>query len=107
MKLAIISVTKNGAALANTLAKDLGMPVDVYARHGRDVGGSVQCYESLSRLIADIYLKYEGLVFIMAAGIVVRVLAPHVRDKRFDPAVVVLDELGEHVISLLSGHIGG
>ncbi|MBP2654506.1 MAG: cobalamin biosynthesis protein CbiG [Firmicutes bacterium] len=107
MKLAIISVTKNGAVLADKLAKNMGMPVDVYARMGREAGATVLRYDSLSRLIADIYLRYDGLVFIMAAGIVVRVLAPHVRDKRFDPAVVVLDEAGEHVISLLSGHIGG
>ncbi|MBP2645551.1 MAG: cobalamin biosynthesis protein CbiG [Firmicutes bacterium] len=107
MKLAIISVTRNGAVLADKLAKSIQLPADVYARQGRDAGGTAHKYDSLSRLIADIYLRYEGLVFIMAAGIVVRVLAPHVRDKRFDPAVVVLDEAGEHVISLLSGHIGG
>ena len=43
----------------------------------------------------------------MATGIVVRVIAPYVSDKRHDPAVVVMDDLGQHAISLLSGHIGG
>ena len=43
----------------------------------------------------------------MAAGIVVRTIAPLLTDKRTDPAVVVLDELGVHVVSLLSGHLGG
>lgn len=47
------------------------------------------------------------LVFIMAAGIVVRTIAPLLDDKKTDPAVVVLDEAGQHVISLLSGHLGG
>jgi cobalt-precorrin 5A hydrolase len=47
------------------------------------------------------------LVFIMAAGIAVRVIAPHVQDKRYDPAVVVIDDGGNHAISLLSGHLGG
>ena len=47
------------------------------------------------------------LVFIMAAGIVVRTIAPLLQDKKTDPAVVVIDEKGRHVISLLSGHLGG
>ncbi|MCE5312870.1 MAG: precorrin-3B C(17)-methyltransferase [Nitrospiraceae bacterium] len=47
------------------------------------------------------------LIFITAAGIVVRAIAPLVKDKKTDPAVVVLDEKARHVISLLSGHLGG
>jgi cobalt-precorrin 5A hydrolase/precorrin-3B C17-methyltransferase len=43
----------------------------------------------------------------MAAGIVVRAIAPLLADKRTDPAVVVLDESGAHAVSLLSGHVGG
>jgi cobalt-precorrin 5A hydrolase/precorrin-3B C17-methyltransferase len=53
------------------------------------------------------WAKGGRLVFIMAAGIVVRAIAPLLADKRVDPAVVVLDELGTHVVSLLSGHVGG
>jgi cobalamin biosynthesis protein CbiG len=49
----------------------------------------------------------KGLIFIMATGIVVRSIASLMQDKRTDPAVLVLDEKGEFVISLLSGHIGG
>jgi cobalt-precorrin 5A hydrolase/precorrin-3B C17-methyltransferase len=51
--------------------------------------------------------EYRRFIFIMAAGIVVRTIAPLIRDKRSDPAVVVLDEKGEHAVSLLSGHLGG
>lgn len=47
------------------------------------------------------------LVFIMAVGIVMRTIAPMLTDKKNDPAVVVLDEAGKHVVSLLSGHLGG
>ena len=47
------------------------------------------------------------LVFVGACGIAVRKIAPYVRDKRTDPAVVCVDEQGTFAISLLSGHIGG
>jgi cobalt-precorrin 5A hydrolase len=107
MKLAILSVTTNGAILAERLAKTLDAEIDLYAKVGRDGGVPAQNYASLSRLVDSIYHIYDGLVFIMATGIVVRVIAPHIRDKRFDPAVVVMDEAGEYAISLLAGHIGG
>ena len=107
MKLAIITVTNNGALLAGRLVQNLGGHIDVFARHGRNPLGVSHVYQSLSQLTARIFSQYDGLVFIMATGIVVRVIAPHIQDKRLDPAVVVMDEAGMHAISLLSGHIGG
>ena len=53
------------------------------------------------------FTQHSALVFIGATGIAVRVLAPLVNDKFSDPAVIVIDERGQHVISLLSGHFGG
>jgi cobalt-precorrin 5A hydrolase len=53
------------------------------------------------------FSRSEALIFVSAAGIAVRAIAPHVRDKSEDPAVVVLDDAGRNVISLLSGHLGG
>jgi cobalt-precorrin 5A hydrolase len=57
--------------------------------------------------VGYLFRHYEALVFIMACGIVVRSIAPYIRDKSSDPAVIVMDEKCRYAISLLSGHIGG
>ncbi len=49
----------------------------------------------------------KNLIFIMATGIVVRTISPFLKDKKTDPAVVVIDEKGRFVISLIGGHLGG
>ncbi|WP_425060745.1 Cobalt-precorrin-5A hydrolase [Sporomusa carbonis] len=107
MKLAVVSVTSKGARLAGRLAPLLGSDVDIYVKAGRNPLNWPNTYTCLSGLVSEIFSSYDGLVFIMATGIVVRVIAPHVKDKRFDPAVVVIDDGGNFAISLLSGHIGG
>ena len=109
MKLAVISVTNQGAELANHLAEQLrtaNHQVEIFAKKGRNPLGH-KPYELLSTLVLENFSRYEGFVFIMAAGIVVRVIAPYIQDKRIDPAVVVMDEQGQYAISLLAGHIGG
>ncbi|MBQ9231762.1 MAG: precorrin-4 C(11)-methyltransferase [Prevotella sp.] len=50
---------------------------------------------------------FDAFIFIGAMGICVRTIAPYVKDKHEDPAVVCVDTFGQHVISVLSGHIGG
>ena len=67
----------------------------------------VRYYKRLSEEMADAFVRYDALIFIMAAGIVVRSVAPHVASKLSDPAVLVLDDRGQNIISLLSGHVGG
>lgn len=107
MKAAVIAVTENGARLALLIHEALS--ADLYVKAGRHAlsGVDFTAYESLQALVDREFHRYDQLIFIMAAGIVVRVIAPHVVDKQSDPAVVVLDEKGRHAISLLSGHIGG
>jgi cobalt-precorrin 5A hydrolase len=107
VKIAVISVTQKGAQLGEELRDKLDGNIDLFTKDRGALHSEASLYDNLSVLINSIFNKYDGLVFIMAAGIVVRVIAPHVRDKRFDPAVVVMDDAGIHAISLLSGHLGG
>ncbi len=58
-------------------------------------------------ILSNLWNKCKNLIFIMATGIVTRTIAPLIKNKKIDPAVVVLDENGRFAISLLSGHIGG
>ncbi len=67
----------------------------------------IPCRGRLRQTLHRCWQEYDSLVCIMAAGIVVRTLAPLLADKREDPAVVVCDEKGQFAISLLSGHLGG
>jgi len=63
--------------------------------------------EPVATLIARLFAGSRGLILVMAAGVAVRLIAPMLKDKRTDPAVVVVDDAGRFAISLLSGHLGG
>ncbi len=89
MKIAAIAFTERG----QQWEKVLGFPVD----RGIPVRDWTRMHFSTS----------DALLFIGACGIAVRAVAPLIRDKTTDPAVLVMDEAGRHLISLLSGHIGG
>jgi len=95
MKLAIIAITDRGRSLAEKLV------------HSLDGVTLLSKEKKVSTAVADSWKHFDGFIFIMAAGIVVRTIAPLVQNKHHDPCVVVMDEKGRHVISLLSGHIGG
>jgi len=109
MRIAVISFSAHGAALAAQLS--------ALAEHGHEVKGYIarrhaegttstpfaSVYELAGRLFNDV----EALVFIGACGIAVRAIAPRVKSKLTDPAVVVCDETGRFAVSLLSGHAGG
>lgn len=73
------------------------------------LGGGAFCHPVGANLetLRQAFASSEAMVCIMSAGIVVRALGPLCRDKQSDPCVVVLDEAGRHVVSLLSGHLGG
>ena len=104
----IIAFTKAGCALAKKLAKGLGLgsgSVCGPARFADELG--IDAYESLDVWTQAHFATDDALIFVGASGIAVRAIAPHVRDKFTDPAVVSVDEAGRFVVPLLSGHVGG
>ena len=110
MRVAVIAITRNGARLGQKLRDSMaGMELYVSNRYAGQAGGERICFEpsELKSTIVEIWKKYDGFVFIMAAGIVVRMIAPLLESKETDPAVVVMDDGGTFAISLLSGHLGG
>lgn len=110
MRTAIIAITKNGAHTANKLYGMLGeSDIFISERYAGADNGVVQKFAptELSQLIAAAWKKYDGIVCIMATGIVVRMIAPLLTSKQTDPAIVVMDDAARFAISLLSGHLGG
>lgn len=94
--IAYLAFTERGRALAETLCAALG--------------GEVKCTRdgaTLADWTAERFGSARALVFVGAAGIAVRAVAPHIKSKASDPAVVVVDECGQFAVSLLSGHLGG
>ncbi len=107
MKLAVISFTAAGKALSLRLAKELSGDTCTLFTTNKLADTAVPSYGSdLQQWTGSAFVCYDGLIFIGACGIAVRAVAPHVKSKTTDPAVVVLDEQGQFAISLLSGHIG-
>ncbi len=99
MTVELISFTPIGGQLAARIAQLLAQSGHAAActRDGLDV-------ETWARRA---FARSDALVFVGAAGIAVRAVAPCVRSKSADPAVVVVDEEGRFAVPILSGHLGG
>ena len=109
--LAIYALTVPGCRLACRLSSLLPGAVFL-SRRGAAAAESVPgCTVfppgDFPRVVEENWERYDGHLFIMAAGIVLRRVSSLMRDKTVDPAVVVADEKGNFAVSLLSGHIGG
>ena len=110
MKLALFAYTRRGRDTA-LLARDrLLRPGDecrCLAPEKLAGGDFTPLPAPCARSTGPLFAWADALVFVGAAGIAVRSIAPWVRDKRTDPAVLCVDELGRFIVPLLSGHIGG
>ncbi len=115
MKISVISFTKTGQQLAERIRESLGGEgaVTLYTKCSRmeekekTIPDAIPVQDSLSAWTGEQMAAHHALIFIGACGIAVRSIAPWITDKLHDSPVLVMDEQGQYVIPLLSGHVGG
>jgi len=103
---AIVAVSRGGAEQARRLRAALPEARLLLPR--RFAAGDACPYDcGVGAAVAAAFAESRALVLVMATGIAVRLVAPLLREKQTDPAVVVVDDVGRFAISLVGGHLGG
>ncbi|MBN2897628.1 MAG: cobalt-precorrin 5A hydrolase [Clostridia bacterium] len=106
MSISIFSVTKGGYQLSKQL-KAFYPSAELYVSAKVGQAPDHLMDGTLKDCVQVAFKRDSAIIFVMATGIVVRSIAPYLQHKTEDPAVLVIDEKGDYIISLLSGHIGG
>ncbi len=108
MRIRAVAFSTNGCRTAIRLAEVLKEEdIELFCRTSSDDLGIQRIEGSVRDWTGESFEECDAIVFIGALGIAVRYIAPFVRSKDRDPAVVAMDEHGRWAIALLSGHIGG
>lgn len=112
VRVVLVAITKHGAAQVATLARVLPQAaVCVSAKFADTMQGlpnPVSAYGGAFKdEIAGLFERHDQIVFFVSLGAVVRLIAPHLKSKDEDPGVLVVDDAGQFVIPVLSGHVGG
>lgn len=105
MSTAVITFSPEGLKVMQQIAA--GMEIDQFLHQEISAPAGAKSFGRVCALTEEIFNSYSGLVYIAPCGVVVRAIAPLIRHKLKDPAVVCLDVGARHVVSLLSGHEGG
>ena len=107
-KIAVLAITKNGIEIGLKL-KEYFSNFEIFAPiKFSNNDKKIQWYEdSTTQKIVDLFKNNDGIICLFSLGAVIRLLAPHIKDKKTDPAVIVIDDNANFVISVLSGHLGG
>lgn len=100
---AILLISAAGLPWAFQIQKQFPQ-VEIYSKEAAD---GVRPFSSLDAITGELFCRRKALIFIGAMGICVRSIAPYIKDKYTDPAVICIDTTGRFVIPVLSGHIGG
>ena len=108
MKIAVFAYSRQGCKTARQVMGCFdGHELECYTMVRFEEPGFCAICRPSKPFYGPIFERVDAMVFVGSVGIAVREIAPHVRDKATDPAVLAIDELGKFVIPILSGHIGG
>ena len=108
MTVAVVTLSREGLVVANEISKELcDVEIFVHEKVTLENDEKVQKFARVCELTETLFANYKRIVYIMPAGVVVRAIAPLVKSKYSDPAVVVCDVHARWCVSLLSGHEGG
>ena len=104
----VLAITKNGINIGERL-KELFPNWDIFVPSKlSNENKSITWYsEPTSDKIIELFKNSNALICLFSLGAVIRLIAPYLKDKKTDPAVIVIDDKTNFVISVLSGHIGG
>ncbi len=106
-KVSVLAITKNGIEIGAKL-KEIFPGWDVYAPSKFENNEKINWYsEPTSEKIIELFTNSDALICLFSLGAVIRLIAPQLKDKKTDPAVIVIDDKINFVISVLSGHLGG
>ncbi len=107
-KTSVLAITKNGIQIGLQL-KSIFPEWTVFAPDKFSDKSAQICWysESTTSKIAELFKSSDSLICLFSLGAVIRLISPHLVDKKTDPAVIVIDDKVNFVISVLSGHLGG
>ncbi|HKU48543.1 MAG TPA: cobalamin biosynthesis protein [Nitrososphaera sp.] len=105
---AVVAITKHGIEIGRRIKQEMPeVEIFVPAKHDDGNTDVIWFKEQSTKQVGDLFKSHEALICIFSLGAAIRMVAPHLRDKKTDPALVVIDDKAKYVISALSGHIGG
>ena len=107
-KISVLAITKNGINIGLRL-KEYFPSWEIFApsKLSNDSNKIIWYSESTSEKIVELFKNSKALICLFSLGAVIRLIAPYLKDKKTDPAVIVIDDKTSFVISVLSGHLGG
>ena len=107
-KVSVLAITKNGINIGERL-KELFPNWDIFvpSKLSNENKSIIWYSEPTSDKIIELFKNSNALICLFSLGAVIRLIAPYLKDKKTDPAVIVIDDKTNFVISVLSGHIGG
>jgi len=101
--IAIIAFSQKGNELAKTIKSEIN-EVEIFSSYETE---GINKIASASSFLKEEFNNYQSFIFVGALGICVRAIAPLLKDKKSDPAVICIDAMGQFVQSVVSGHVGG